>query len=151
MEKTANFTLTLLLAGLLLLSCFGREEEDKDNFIHVNIRVTVTAFACANGVGGRYMPGDRNVTEPYLIMIEMGKAGALYCVEERTLTGSTSMLCQVDLYKEQPAEVSAYLQYSDNWVVASERLNWETVFAAAGFGGTFNWAPKLGLCVEGLD
>jgi len=152
MPRIYYFSLIVALTMPVLLSCVVRDEEDEENIITVTIAVQLQLFVCTDGAGGQYRSGDQFCTEPYTVIVEMGKSGAIYCEEEITFAGSRMCFCEVDLYKDQRAEVKAYLNSSTDYVGNYALLNWETLMANIGSGKKdYYWNPTVPICVEGTE
>lgn len=143
--------ISLLFSGLFLLSCTKDENEGKT--LYVDIELSVGVYACKNGKGG--VPDVSNDPFPsrsYKVHVEIGKDGAVKCRETLELqSGIKKVNCRVELFKDQPAEVRAYLTYPFDHIQAFKRLNWNQVYPATDFGETYSWAPALSLCAESRD
>jgi len=134
---------------LFITLCFGGcEELEKPDYITVECRASITGL----------LMGKDNATyswwaspEGLPIRVDFIKAGGesftLQCEIGMVATAATDIV-SFKLYREQPIEAVMTVQggYQDFYPtvpVQYATLTWETVDAAADFGGSYYWCPEF--------
>jgi hypothetical protein len=133
---------SLMFLTLCLSGCEFLEQED---YITVNIK----AYIVVSLINAQGITVTNDTAEGVLVHIWMVKDGGERITFDKYTENSGGVVVtgSFKLYKEQPIECSAgvvdsYKTYKPGQVDA-ETLTWETVDAAADFGGTYAWEVYL--------